>query len=54
MTPSSGGTAWWRRNGSRLIEAKADLIRAYRTQVPTLFPGDGSIPVVPEVFLFFP
>jgi len=34
---------------ARLIEAKADLIRAYRTQVRALFP-DGSIPVVPEVF----
>lgn len=49
--------AFIRRNGlvetqwSQLIEAKADLIRAYRTQVPALFPGDG-IPVVPEVFFF--
>ena len=47
--------AFIRRNGlvgtqwTRLIDAKADLIRAYGTQVCALFP-DGSIPVVPEVF----
>jgi LmbE family N-acetylglucosaminyl deacetylase len=49
--------AFVRRNGlaearwSQLIEAKADLIRAYRTQEPALFRGE-SIPVVPEVFFF--
>ncbi len=49
--------AFVRRNGlvearwSRLIEAKADLIRAYRTQARALFPG-GDIPIVPEVFFF--
>ena len=49
--------AFVRRNGlvearwSRLIEAKAELIRAYRTQARALFPG-GGIPVVPEVFFF--
>ena len=49
--------AFVRRNGlvearwSRLIEAKADLIRAYRTQARALFHGD-SIPIVPEVFFF--
>lgn len=36
---------------SRQIEAKADLIRAYRTQVRALFPG-GGIRVVPEIFFF--
>ena len=46
-----------RRNGlvearwSRLIEAKAELIRAYRTQARALFAG-GKIPIVPEVFFF--
>jgi LmbE family N-acetylglucosaminyl deacetylase len=50
--------AFIRRNGlveeqwSQLIEAKEDLIRAYRTQAHALFP-DGDIPVVPEA-LFFP
>lgn len=34
---------------SRLIDSKADLIRAYRTQVHGLF-KDGTIPIVPEVF----
>jgi LmbE family N-acetylglucosaminyl deacetylase len=33
----------------RLTEAKAELIRAYRTQAGALFPG-GRIPLVPEVF----
>jgi len=33
------------------IEAKADLIRAYRTQVGALFRG-GVIPIVPEIFFF--
>ena len=50
-------SAFIRRNG--LIqtqwpgpaEAKAELIRAYRTQVQTLFPG-GHIPLVPEDFFF--
>jgi LmbE family N-acetylglucosaminyl deacetylase len=32
-----------------LIEAKPELIAAYRTQARALFPG-GAIPVVPEVF----
>ena len=32
-------------------EAKAELIRAYGTQVQALFNG-GSIPLVPEVFFF--
>jgi LmbE family N-acetylglucosaminyl deacetylase len=47
--------AFVRRNGlaeerwSPLIEAKPELIRAYRTQARALFPG-GAIPVVPEVF----
>ena len=47
--------AFVRRNGlvearwSRLIEAKADLIRAYRTQAHALFNG-GIIPIVPEVY----
>ena len=47
--------AFVQRNGlvearwSRLIEAKAELIRAYRTQARALF-GGGGIPVVPEVF----
>ena len=49
--------AFVRRNGlvearwSRLIEAKADLIRAYRTQAHALFNG-GIIPIVPEVYFF--
>ena len=47
--------AFIRRNGlvevqwSRQIEAKADLIQAYRTQARALFPS-GVIPVVPEIF----
>jgi LmbE family N-acetylglucosaminyl deacetylase len=49
--------AFVRRNGlaevrwSRLIEVKAELIRAYQTQATALF-DDGYIPVVPEVFFF--
>ena len=35
------------------LEAKADLVRAYRTQAGALFPG-GRIPLVPEVFYFRP
>jgi hypothetical protein len=34
----------------RLIEVKANLIRAYQTQADPLFNGE-DIPVVPEVFL---
>ena len=34
---------------SRLIEAKAELVRVYGTQVQALFDG-GHIPAVPEVF----
>jgi hypothetical protein len=47
--------AFARRNGlvearwPLLIEAKPELITAYRTQARALFPG-GVIPVVPEVF----
>jgi len=47
--------AFVRRNGlvearwSLLIEAKPDLIRAYRTQARALFAGD-VIPIVPEVY----
>jgi LmbE family N-acetylglucosaminyl deacetylase len=47
--------AFVRRNGlvetrwPPLTEAKAELIRAYRTQARALFPG-GRIPLVPEVF----
>jgi len=47
--------AFVRRNGlvearwARPTEAKAELIRAYRTQAGALFPG-GRIPLVPEVF----
>lgn len=47
--------AFIRRSGlvetrwSRLIDTKADLIRAYRTQASALFNGE-SIPIVPEVF----
>src|ERR1019366_2525021 len=37
----------------KLAEAKAELIRAYGTQVETLFQG-GRIPLVPEVFFFVP
>jgi hypothetical protein len=50
-----GYTAFIRRNGlveKRWFEqaqAKAELIRAYRTQAPALFKG-GHIPLVPEVF----
>jgi len=36
---------------SRHLEAKAELVRAYRSQAHALFPG-GRIPLVPEVFLF--
>jgi LmbE family N-acetylglucosaminyl deacetylase len=36
----------WRRG----LDEKAELIRAYRSQVPSLFPG-GRIPLVPEVYL---
>ena len=36
-----------------LAEAKADLIRAYGTQVQALFQG-GNIPLVPEVFFSMP
>jgi hypothetical protein len=36
---------------SELIEAKAELIRAYETQVRALFKG-GPIPPVPEVFFY--
>lgn len=32
-----------------LAEAKAELVRAYGTQVPALF-GDGRIPLVPDIF----
>ena len=35
--------------GPQPTEAKADLIRSYRTQARALFP-DGRIPLVPEVF----
>lgn len=47
--------AFIRRNGlvearwSRRLDAKAELVRAYRTQAHALFPG-GRIPLVPEVF----
>ena len=47
--------AFIRRSGlveaqwSRLIDTKADLIRAYRTQAHALF-NDGNIPIAPEVF----
>jgi LmbE family N-acetylglucosaminyl deacetylase len=50
-----GDPAFVRRNGlaearwSPLIEAKPELIRAYRTQARALFHG-GGIPVAPEVF----
>lgn len=36
---------------SRLIEAKANLIRGYRTQVRALF-RDGDVPIVPDVYFF--
>lgn len=36
---------------TELLEAKAELIRGYRTQVNALFP-DGRIPLVPEVYMF--
>lgn len=36
---------------SRQLDAKAELIRAYRTQAHALFPG-GQIPLVPEAFFF--
>jgi LmbE family N-acetylglucosaminyl deacetylase len=48
-----------RRNGlietrwSLLVEKKADLVRAYQTQVQALFQG-GHIPVAPEVFFYAP
>jgi LmbE family N-acetylglucosaminyl deacetylase len=51
--------AFIRRNGlvetrwPSQLEAKAELIRVYRTQAPALFPG-GQIPLVPEVFFFLP
>jgi hypothetical protein len=35
------------------LEAKAELVRGYRTQTGALFPG-GRIPLVPEVFYFPP
>ncbi len=35
--------------GPRPTQAKADLIRSYRTQARAMFP-DGHIPLVPEVF----
>jgi len=35
------------------LEAKVELVRAYRTQTGALFPG-GRIPLVPEVFYFRP
>ena len=37
----------------RLLEAKAGLVRGYRTQVRALFP-DGRIPLAPEVFYLSP
>ena len=52
-------TRFIRRNGlvearwSRLAEAKAELVRAYGSQVQALFPG-GRIPLVPEVFFSVP
>ena len=52
-TRSSGATAWSRRAWPRSEEAKAELVRAYRTQIGALFPG-GHIPLVPEVFYFPP
>jgi LmbE family N-acetylglucosaminyl deacetylase len=48
-----------RRNGlvetrwSLLVEEKADLIRAYETQVQALFKG-AHVPLAPEVFFFPP
>jgi LmbE family N-acetylglucosaminyl deacetylase len=51
--------AFIKRNGlvearwPRSLEAKAELVRAYRTQTGALFPG-GRIPLVPEVFYFPP
>ena len=51
--------AFIRRNGlvearwPRSLEAKAELVRTYRTQTGALFPG-GRIPLVPEIFFFRP